>query len=101
MCSSDLRLAAEVIGLRCPAVHQPRMDDFFRRATVLWAGVFGLLAVSLAILLATIPLGIYVPAWAATTIMLIAAGIGVSILWMRSVLRRFGIGFRFAPAATM
>jgi hypothetical protein len=95
------RLAAEVIGLRCPAVHQPRMDDFFRRATVLWAGVFGLLAVSLAILLATIPLGIYVPVWAATTIMLIAAGIGVSILWMRSVLRRFGIGFRFAPAATM
>jgi len=95
------RLAAEVIGLRCPAVHQPRMDDFFRRATVLWAGVFGLLAVGLAILLATIPLGIYVPVWAATTIMLIVAGIGVSILWMRSVLRRFGIGFRFGPDATM
>ena len=95
------RLAAEVIGLRCPAVHQPRMDDFFRRATVLWAGVFGLLAVSLAILLATIPVGIYVPVWAATTIMLIVAGIGVSVLWMRSVLRRFGIGFRFGPDATM
>jgi hypothetical protein len=95
------RLAAEVIGLRCPAVHQPRMDDFFRRATLLWAGVFGLLAVGLAILLATIPLGIYVPVWAATTIMLIVAGIGVCILWMRSVLRRFGIGFRFAPAVTM
>jgi hypothetical protein len=95
------RLAAEVIGLRCPAVHQPRMDDFFRRATVLWAGVFGLLAVSLAILLVTIPLGIYVPVWAATTIMLIVAGIGVSILWMRSVLRRFGIGFRFGPDTAM
>jgi hypothetical protein len=93
------RLAAEVIGLRCPAVHQPRMDDFFRRATVLWAGVFGLLAVSLAILLATIPLGIYVPVWAATTIILIVAGIGVSILWMRSVLRRCGIGFRLGPDA--
>jgi hypothetical protein len=77
------------------------MDDFFRRATLLWAGVFGLLAVGLAILLATIPLGIYVPVWAATTIMLIVAGIGVCILWMRSVLRRFGIGFRFAPAVTM
>ena len=95
------RLAAEVIGLRCPAVHRPRMDDFFRRATVLWAGVFGLLAVGLAILLATIPLGIYVPVWAATTIMLIVAGIGVSILWMRSVLRRFGIGFRFTSATAM
>ena len=58
-------------------------------------------AVSLAILLVTIPLGIYVPVWAATTIMLIVAGIGVSVLWMRSVLRRFGIGFRFGPDATM
>jgi hypothetical protein len=92
------RLAAEVIGLRCPAVHQPHMDGFFRRATVLWAGVFGLLAVTLAVLLATIPLGIYVPVWAATTIAFIAMGIGVSVVWLRSVLRRFGIGFRFAPA---
>jgi len=95
------RLAAEVIGLRCPAAHQPRMDGFFRHATAAWAGVFGLLAVSLAILLATIPLGIYVPVWAATTIAFIALGIGASILWLRSVLRRFGIGFRFAPAATV
>jgi hypothetical protein len=93
------RLAAEVIGLRCPASHQPRMDGFFRHATAAWAGLFGLLAVSLAILLATIPLGIYVPVWAATTIAFIVIGIGASILWLRSVLRRFGIGFRFAPAA--
>ncbi len=95
------RLAAEVIGLRCPAAHQSRMDGFFRQATLLWAGVFGLLAVSLAVLLATIPLGVYVPVWAATTITFIAIGIGASILWMRSVLRRFGIGFRFAPAAAV
>jgi hypothetical protein len=95
------RLAAEVIGLRCPAAHQPRMDGFFRHATFLWAGVFGLLAVSLAVMLATIPLGIYVPVWAVTTIAFIAIGIGASILWLRSVLRRFGIGFRFAPAASV
>jgi len=95
------RLAAEVIGLRCPAAHQSRMDGFFRRATLLWAGVFGLLAISLAVLLATIPLGVYVPVWAATTITFIAIGIGASILWMRSVLRRSGIGFRFAPAAAV
>jgi len=93
------RLAAEVIGLRCPAVHRPRMDGFFRRATALWAAVFGLLAVSLAILLVTIPLGVYVPVWAATTVTFIVIGIGASILWMRSMLRRFGIGLRFAQAA--
>lgn len=95
------RLAAEVIGLRCPAVHQSRMDGFFRQATLLWASVFGLLAVTLAVLLATIPLGVYVPVWAATTIAFIVIGIGVSILWMRSVMRRSGIGFRFAPAAAV
>jgi hypothetical protein len=94
------RLAAEVIGLRCPAVHQPRLHRFFQNVTVLWAGVFGLLAVSLGVLLATIPVVTYVPVWAATTVVLIAAGIGISVLWLRSVLRRNGIGLRFAAAAT-
>ena len=97
------RLAAEVIGLRCPPIHQPRLHSFFQHVTVLWAGVFLLLAVSLGVLLATVPVGIYVPVWAATTVTLIAAGIGASAVWLRSVLRRLSIGFRFAsvprPAA--
>jgi hypothetical protein len=91
------RLAAQVIGLYCPAVHQPRLNGFFRHVTMLWAGVFLVLAVSLGVLLATIPVTTYVPVWAATTVGLIAAGIGVSVLWLRSVLRKHGIGFRFAP----
>jgi hypothetical protein len=92
------RLAGEVIGLRCPDVHQPRLHRFFQRVTVLWAGVFLLLAVSLGVLLATVPLASYVPVWAATTVVLIAAGIAASALWLRSVLRRLSIGLRFAPA---
>jgi hypothetical protein len=94
------RLADEVIGLRCPAAHQPRLNRFFRHVTVLWAGVFLLLAVSLGVLLATIPVVTYVPVWAATTVALIAAGIAVSVLWLRSVLHRLGIRFRFAPVTT-
>jgi hypothetical protein len=90
------RLAAEVIGLRCPAVHQQRMHRFFQNVTVLWGGVFLLLAVSLGALLATVPLTTYVPVWAITTITLIALGIGASTLWLRSVTRSLGIGFRFA-----
>jgi hypothetical protein len=90
------RLAAEVIGLRCPAVHQQRMHRFFQNVTVLWGGVFLLLAVSLGVLLATVPVTTYVPAWAITTITLIALGIGASTLWLRSVTRSLGIGFRFA-----
>jgi len=89
-------LAAEVIGLRCPVVHQQRMHRFFQNVTVLWGGVFLLLAVSLGALLATVPLTTYVPVWAVTTITLIALGIGASTLWLRSVTRSLGIGFRFA-----
>jgi hypothetical protein len=91
------RLAAEVIGLRCPAVHQRRLNGFFQGVTVLWAGVFLLLAVILGVLLATVPLSTYVPIWAASTVVLIVAGIAASVLWLRSVLRRLGIGFRFVP----
>jgi hypothetical protein len=94
------RLAAEVIGLHCPAIHQPRLHRFFQHVTVLWAGVFLLLAVSLGVLLATIPLASYVPVWAATTVVLIAAGIAASAWWLRSVLRRLSITLRFAPVTT-
>ena len=90
------RLAAEVIGLRCPAIHQQRLHRFFQNVTVLWGGVFLLLAVSLGALLATVPVTTYVPVWAITTITLIALGIGASTLWLRSVTRSLGIGFRFA-----
>lgn len=92
------RLADEVIGLRCPDVHQQRLHRFFQNVTVLWAGVFLLLAVSLGALLATIPLAAYVSIWAATTVVLITAGITASALWLRSVLRKLSIGLRFTPA---
>ena len=95
------RLAAEVIGLRCPAVDQPRLHRFFQHVTVLWAGVFLLLAAALGALLAIIPLTTYVPVWAITTITLIVAGIVASALWLRSVLHKLGIGFRFAPVTTV
>ena len=95
-----VRLATEVIGLRCPAAQQPRLRPFFQHVTVLWAGVFLLLAVSLGALLVIVPAVTYVPVWAVTTVILIAAGVGASVLWLRAVLRRLGIGLRFAPAAT-
>ena len=95
------RLAAEVIGLRCPAVHRLPMNHFFQRVTLLWAGVFLLLAVSLGALLAAVPFAIYVPVWAVTTIAVIAAGIAASTVWLRSVTRRLGIGFRFTAAPVL
>jgi hypothetical protein len=93
------RLAAEVIGLRCPVIYQQRLHRFFQHVTVLWAGVFLLLAASLGALLATVPIDTYIPIWAATTIGLIAVGIGASTVWLRSTVRGLGLGFRFTAAA--
>ena len=91
------RLAAEVIGLRYSITQQPRLHGFFQRVTVLWAGIFLLLAIILTMLLVTVPTATYVLVWAVTTVALIAAGVGVSALWLRSVLRRLGIGLCFGP----
>jgi hypothetical protein len=95
------RLAAEVIGLRSRALRQPRLHLFFKHVTVLWAGIFLLLAGCLGALLAEDPTVTYVPIWAAITVVFITAGICVSTLWLRSVLRSCGIGLCFGPAAAV
>jgi hypothetical protein len=92
------RLAAEVIGLRCRALRQPRLHRFFQHVTVLWAGVFLLLAAVLGALLVVDPTVTYVPIWAGVTVAFVAAGIGVSTAWLRAILRRLGIGVCFGPA---
>jgi hypothetical protein len=73
------QLAAEMIALRQPASHHPGLHRFFQGATWLWSGVF--------LLLCTL-----------ATVTLTVAGIGASVLWFRSVLRRLGLRLRFAPA---
>jgi len=87
-----------VIGLRYPKKHEAKLHGFFRGVTWFWAADFLLLAVILGVLLAFVPVGIYVPIWLVTTIVLIGAGIAVSVLWLRSTLREHGIKFQFAPA---
>jgi hypothetical protein len=90
-------LAGEVIGLRYPKKHEAKLEGFFRGVTWLWAWNFLLLAVVLGVLLAFVPVNIYVPIWLVTTVVLIGAGIAVSVLWLRSTLREHGIKFQFAP----
>jgi hypothetical protein len=89
------RLAAEVIGLHAPEAHRLRLRRFFQRVTLLWAGIFLLLAIFLGALLVAVPPVTYVPIWAGLTIVIIAAGAGVSALWLRSELCRLGIGLCF------
>jgi hypothetical protein len=92
------QLAAEMIALRQPTSHYPGLHRFFQGATWLWAGVFLLLAACLAALLATEPTATFLLLCTVATITLIGAGIGASVLWFRSVLRRLGLRLRFAPA---
>jgi hypothetical protein len=93
------RLAAEVVALRQPVIHHPGLHRFFQRATWLWAGVFLLLTIALAVLMVTEPVKVFLLLTTAVTIALVIAGAGASVLWFRSVLRRLGLRLRFAQPA--
>lgn len=92
------RLAAEVISLRQPPGQRQHLLRFFQGATKLWAVIFLLLAVCLGGLLATQTIPIFMVSSTVATITLICAGTAASVLWFRLVLKRLGLGIRFAPA---
>ena len=92
------QLAAEMIALKQPRGCQPGLHRFFQGATKLWAGVFLVLAASLAVLLATQSTSLFLLFSSVATVAVIAAGIGASVLWFWLVLRRLGLRLRFAPA---
>jgi len=92
------KLAAEVVALWQPAIHQPGLHRFFQGATWLWAGIFLLLTASLAVLMVTEPTKMFLMLSTVATAALVVAGTGVSTLWFLSVLRRLGLTLRFAPA---
>jgi hypothetical protein len=91
------RLAAEVVALRQPATHHPGVHRFFQGATWLWAGIFLLLTVGLAVMMVTEPVKVFLMLSTAATVALVVAGTGASTLWFLSVLRRLGLRLRFAP----
>jgi hypothetical protein len=92
------QLAAEVVALRQPATPNPGLHRYFQDATWLWAGISLLLAVSMAALLATQSTAMFILLATVATVLLIVAGAGASALWLRVVLRRLGLGFRFAAS---
>jgi hypothetical protein len=91
------RLAAEVVALRQPSGRHPGLHRFFQGATWLWAGIFLLLTACLAVLMWTEPAGMFLTLSTVATVALTMAGIGASVLWFWSVLRRFGLTLRFVP----
>jgi len=89
------RLAAEVVGLR-QSVRHPGVHRFFQGGSWLWAGVFALTAVCLTVLMVSEPLPLFLVHATVATLGLIVAGIGVSVVWLGSVMRRQGLTLRFA-----
>lgn len=92
------KLAAEVVALRQPTTHHPGLHRFFQGATWLWAAIFLLLALCLGALLAIEPTSSFLMLSTVATVALVVAGAGASALWLRVVLRKHGLGFRFAAA---
>jgi hypothetical protein len=92
------RLATEMISLRQPASCRDGLHRFFQRATLFWSGIFLALAACLGALLAIEPVHAFLLLSTVATAALIAAGIGASVVWFRSVLRQRGMRVRFAPA---
>src|ERR1700730_9832357 len=90
------RLAAEVVALRQPSTHHPGLHRFFQGATWLWAGIFFVTTVGLAVLMTTETVKVFLLLTTAVTIGGTVAGTFLSALWFVRVLHRFGLRVRFA-----
>ncbi len=91
------RLAAEVIALRQPASDHPGLHRFFQGATWLWAGIFLVLAGALGVLMVTEPTATFLMLSTVATVALTGAGIGASVLWFVSMMRKQGLRVQFGP----
>jgi hypothetical protein len=89
------KLAAEVVALRHPA-HHPGLHRFFQGATWLWAGIFLMLTAGLAVTMWTEPAGTFLMLSTVATVAGTVAGIGASVVWFWSVLRKHGLRVQFA-----
>ena len=89
------QLAAEVVALRHPS-HHAGLHRFFQGATWLWAGIFAVSTIGLAVAMALEPVKVFLLLTTAVTIGGTVAGTFLSAVWFFRVLRRFGLRIRFA-----
>jgi hypothetical protein len=92
------QLAAEVVALKQPDTHNPGLHRFFQGATWFWAGLFLLLTLGMAAMMATEPFTLFMVVSTAATIGLVVVGAGVCVIWFLTVVRRLGLRLHFAAA---
>jgi hypothetical protein len=89
------QLAAEVVSLKQP---HPGLHRFFQGATWLWAGLFVVLTLGLAVMMVTEPFKLFMLLSSVVTIGLTVVGAGICVLWFLAVIRRQGLRLHFTAA---
>ena len=89
------QLAEEVVALKQP---HPGLHRFFQGATWLWAGLFLLLTLGLAVMMKTEPFKLFMLLSSLVTVGLTVLGAGICVLWFLAVIRRLGLRLRFTAA---
>jgi hypothetical protein len=89
------QLAAEVVSLKQP---HPGLHRFFQGATWLWAGLFVVLTLGLAVMMKTEPFKLFMLLSSVVTIGLTVVGAGICVLWFLAVTRRLGLRLRFTAS---
>jgi hypothetical protein len=92
------RMAAEMTCLRHNCAKNTGLHRYFKGATWLWAGIFALLAVVFAPLVATEPIPVFLLASTGIYLVVIGTGAAVSAWWFFAVLRRQGMRLSFTAA---
>jgi hypothetical protein len=89
------QLAEEVVALKQP---HPGLHRFFQGATWLWAGLFLLLTLGLAVMMKTEPFKLFMLLSSVVTVGLTVLGAGICVLWFLADIRRLGLRLRFTAA---
>jgi hypothetical protein len=89
------QLAAEVVALKQP---HPGLHRFFQGATWLWAGLFLLLTLGMAVMMETEPFKLFMLLSSVVTVGLTVVGAGICVLWFLAVIRRLGLRLHFTAA---
>jgi hypothetical protein len=89
------QLAAEMVAMKQP---HPGLHRFFQGATWLWAGLFLVLTLGLAVMMVTEPFRLFMLLSTLVTIALTVVGAAICALWFFAVLRRLGLRLRFSAA---
>jgi hypothetical protein len=89
------QLAEEVVALKQP---HPGLHRFFQGATWLWAGLFLLLTLGMAVMMKTEPFKLFMLLSSVVTVGLTVLGAGICVLWFFAVIRRLGLRLHFTAA---